>query len=111
MTKADYKVPFAEDGSLLHYAETRYARPADRGVEWRPAEPFTAALTIATMHTGRSAKYTEWTDAAGRRFPMFIADLIEMLRSADVHRGTVDGFWTVRKRGQNYGVRFLPAAP
>lgn len=117
MRPVSYLAPFAADGSLLHYANPYRPCPpvpgtsVGGGTHWRVVEPFDATLTIAAMHSGRSAKYTEWTDTDGRRYPMFVADLIALLSDAVIVRGTVSGTWIVRKRGENYGVRFLAPAP
>lgn len=109
-----YRAPFDQDGNLLHYVYTSaYTRaPGEAsGLDWRPVEPFTATLTIETMHSGRSAKYLEWRDPDGHRYPMFVADLLAMLREAVIDHGTLTASWLVRKRGENYGIRLAAPQP
>ena len=111
--KPGYRAPFAPNGNLLHYVPKTYAHPARPGtseIDWREIESFTATLRINTMYSGRSAKYTEWIDADGHCYPMFVVDLLDLLRQTDILHGTVTGTWIVRKRGGNYGIRYLPAA-
>lgn len=106
-----YLAPFTPCGDLLHYAyaardAARAAEPGIRnGIDWRRVEPFEARLTIDGMRTGRSAKYLEWLDPDGHRYPMFLKDLIEAIRGAVIQHGTVCGEWIVRKRGENFGIR------
>jgi hypothetical protein len=69
-----------------------------------------ATLTISDMHRGRSAAYFECVDEGGHRFPLFMTDLLEVVRALDIRRGTVAGRWVVCKRGQNYGVRLADPA-
>lgn len=98
------EVPYDADGNLLHFAD-RWAVP-DR---WVPNEPFRACLEVEGTVSGRSAKYLIWRGTDGRRFPMFVADLVDLLRRTDVTMGVVEATWIVRKRGQNYGVALAPA--
>jgi hypothetical protein len=112
--KVDYQAPFTQDGHLMHYPQDRYTGTyVDAvyvpgpviGPDWRPIEPFDATLTISDMHRGRSAAYFECVDGDGHKFPMFMTDLLDVIRTMDVRRGTVAGRWVVGKRGQNYGIR------
>ncbi|WP_238009469.1 hypothetical protein KZZ52_26640 [Dactylosporangium sp. AC04546] len=96
------EVPYDGDGNLLHYVDP-WATPT-----MRPNEPFKAALQVEMMESGRSAKYLIWRDGDGRRFPMFIIDLVDMLQRAEVLQGAVEATWIVRKRGQNYGIALAP---
>lgn len=96
----DYKVPYDNKGNLMHYAY-HYG-----GVHWDDNRPFKAEMQIKTMGSGRSAKYLVWQDVFTKReYPMFIVDTVEVLRDGVVDRGqTPELTWTVRKRGQNYGI-------
>lgn len=97
------EVPFDVDGNLLHYADP-WMKPV-----MRPNEPFKACLEVEGTVSGRSAKYLIWRATDGRRFPMFVADCVDLMRRTDVTMGVVEATWIVRKRGQNYGVALAPA--
>lgn len=107
---SNYRVPIGPDGSVLHYGDAPNVWLGDRLIPldgWRDNEPFQARLTVQGVQSGRSAKYFIWTDADGRTFPMFAKDMIDVLRYATVeHGGTVYAFWSVRKRGSNYGIAY-----
>jgi hypothetical protein len=113
--KPDYKVPFSENGALLHYAipqERRLTyRHPDQADTWRDPEPFRAELTIDHARSGRSAKYVIWTDPNGRLWPMFIAELLKLIKHGIAPGGVVLGWWIPCKRGQNFGLRYLGEEP
>ncbi|GAA0719330.1 hypothetical protein Drose_05655 [Dactylosporangium roseum] len=99
-------VPYDADGNLLHYAD-RW-----QDAQWRANEPFLAVMALDGMRSGRSAKYVLLNDSSGRSYPMFVADLLDLLRRSNT--GIRDGrteaeTWIVRKRGRNYGVALAPA--
>lgn len=96
-----YKAPFSQSGDLQHYARQSF----DTTV-WRDNIPFEATLTIDSMRSGYSAKYTIWKDEHGKSYPMFVADIVDLVKEAEITGGKVTAKWIVRKRGQNYGVRF-----
>lgn len=106
--KTDFKVPY-KDGQLQQYAASGYGDPEYGwpGEEWRDNEPFHATLLILEMYSGRSAKGVWWIDGDGNRYPMFVSDLVDTLKIANVRNGEITGKWLVSKRGQNYGVRFF----
>ena len=97
--------PYDESGNLLHWVPPpgySWGQPA----EWRANVPFEAYMTIVAIESGRSAKYLMLVDEAGRRYPMFIADLVDALKGAGAAQGQfIARWWMVAKRGQNYGVR------
>lgn len=101
------EAPFDSRGDLLHYSDHRWAG----GAEWRPNEPMELQLAIDEVRSGRSAKYLMWTDADGRAYPMFVSDLIDLMREADIVHGTVHALFQVRKRGQNFGLCWAGPVP
>lgn len=94
-------------GSLMHYPERvyqgigQYLEP-----EWRDvSKPFCLSIFCASMSRGRSAAYFIWRDANGATYPMFMTDMLEVIQKARIFNGCiVDGWFTIRKRGQNYGL-------
>jgi DNA-binding PadR family transcriptional regulator len=109
-----YKVPYSRHGNLLHYARAEndsYRHLNESNVDWRENEPFQAELELDRSVSGRSAKYVIWHDPEGRQFPMFVVDLVEMIKDgATVSGGKILATWMARKRGQNYGVRYFGPA-
>jgi hypothetical protein len=117
----DRKAPYDANGNLQHYPE--YSRQGywdseaqvwmgPEGTvepEWRDVAPFHAVMTLEDgVTSGRSAKYTHWRDQDGRRFPMFVAELVELVVTGVVKEGGVaEGGWTVCKRGSNFGLRYV----
>lgn len=96
------EVPYDDHGDLMH-------RPAAlaRVHRWGPNDPFNCLLFVLGAAPAGRETHVLWRSAEGRIFPMFLADLVEMLQRADVVAGGVQGRWIVRKRGQRYGVAYL----
>ena len=96
------------EGGLLHFPDRWRFIPSlgmrDLAWEMRPIVPFKARLTLQGSVRGRSAAFFLWHDEAGREFPMFMKDMLDLLLAEVVERGAVEGTWTVRKRGSNYGI-------
>ncbi len=99
------EVPYDEDGNLRHYKDDGASEPV-----MRPNRPFQAELTLTGMRSGRSAKYLIWTDDDGRTYPMFVTDLMDVIREKGIAPGGRTGklWWYVRKRGTNYGLALAP---
>ncbi len=102
------QVPYAADGSLLHYV--RMSAAFSETVDWRPNLPFQACLQIGGMYSGRSAKYLILQPVNSpddrRTYPMFVSDLLEMIQGYGIDAGgIVCARWMVAKRGENYGLR------
>lgn len=94
------------DGTLLGYPEPY---PQEPPMEWRSVEPFEAILYFENFQRGRSATEAIFVSAAGKRFPMFLRDLADVLLEAPpggwYDGGVIRGSWTIAKRGQNYGIK------
>jgi hypothetical protein len=102
MAKKQWKVPLNKDGSLLHYASAYFE---SANVDWVEPFRFEATLQLDRMQTGRSAKYVWWIDTTtGQQYPMFITDLMEVVRSGCLKGGIKQGTWKTVKRGQNFGI-------
>ncbi|WP_155375787.1 hypothetical protein [Catellatospora vulcania] len=109
------RYPVDDQGNLEHYPSRIHVWGKvehDGGQLWSDAnEPFAATLTLVSGNRGRSAAYFLWRDGAGRTYPMFMSDLVDVLMVKLVDRGVVNGRWQVRKRGQNYGLALAPTEP
>lgn len=98
----------AAKGSLMHHESDGW----NTEITWVEAETlFHGTFTLDEgIHSGRSAKYVSWTDDQGRNFPMFVAELVKLVRLGVVEPGGVcTGTFKVVKRGQNYGVEYAGA--
>jgi len=110
--------PF-QRGNLMEWVSPSTARnrevdPSGHGWgvpdEWRPNEPFRAALTLTGIERGRSAARFTWVDTSRsgetvHSYPMFMVDACAlMLRGEALVGGVRDGWWIVMKRGANYGI-------
>lgn len=116
------EVPYSSDGSLMHFPESTWdyseavrveeghgwkVPPREVGAEWRRNDPFTATLWLVETRRGRSAAYFIWRAGDGREYPMFISDMLQLVKSGVTIRpgGAVSTRWVVTKRGSNYGIR------
>lgn len=100
----DYKIPYDDKGNLQHYGWS-----FGGGCTWHDNHPFKAEMEISTMASGRSSKYLIWQDVRTKRqYPMFVVDTVDLLKGGSVTLGrTPELTWTVRKRGQNFGIALL----
>jgi hypothetical protein len=59
------------------------------------------------MRTGRSSKVIILVDDMGKRYPMFVADLVKGIQEGtlEIAAGQITATWTASKRGANYGIR------
>lgn len=93
-------VPFDEYGNMLDY-------PAYDSV-MRPVQPFDARMTLVGAERGRSAARFLWQDEQGRRWPMFLTDMLDLIQRGEILEGSTRvERWTVRKRGMNYGLALM----
>lgn len=96
------------DGALQHTPTTRWDPATRRYVnhdEWRDIVPFRAHLRLDAMRRRRSSARVIWHDPNGIPYPMFIPDLVALLRTIPVHPDGVNAVWTIQKRGTSYGIR------
>ena len=116
MTKWNPKhpqMPTDKDGNWQHFPMSTFERVGDQYVRhpnhWVIVqEPFYAVLEIDRMNTGRSAKYATVRNVeTGVTYPMFVSDLLDVIRYAEVSEGQMRGTWTGSKRGQNYGIKIV----
>lgn len=96
------EVPVDKDGNWLQY-------PSYQQTEWKPVDPFHARMSVVGMYSGRSAKGIYLNDDTGKKYPMFVSDLVAALQNDGLvmEDGWMIGWWTAGKRGANYGVRFF----
>lgn len=89
-----------------------------------PNTPFTDRLQLLGFERGRSSAVFTWAASDGRRFQMFLVDMLEAIRLFGMEpaqvppeaiparwadwreevKGYCSGRWHVVKRGQNYGI-------
>lgn len=94
-------IPLDKDGNWMHYP--RYGHST-----WLRVKPFYAEFRVEGMGSGRSAKclLLKRTDD-GITATMFISDVVDFLRRGTVSDGVLAGYWTIAKRGTNYGVKLV----
>jgi hypothetical protein len=101
----DRKAPFTKDGALVSYVG-----PAQSEIEWRNADdPMEMTLAFAGFERGRSAAHAIWKDAQDRRFVMFLTDLQELIMRGDPVSVVQSNRWIVTKKGQDFGIKLIPA--
>jgi hypothetical protein len=94
------EAPYDEKGNLLEYP-TEWIKG---GVTWKKIAPFKTTLWIEGMERGRSAARFIWKDEKGHAYPMFMRDMLDVVKTATILSGGVSDTWVVRKSGSNYGV-------
>jgi hypothetical protein len=104
---AKYKVPFDPEGNLMHDVDW-YCGFDKSNIDWRDPEPFHAWLSIEEMYRSGHSVYYTWIDGVGRTYPMLVSDLLELLKTTDIIDRSVNGNWTIVKRGRAYGIRKVP---
>ena len=101
MAKDPIPIPFDENGSLLAF-------PMGRKIEWRENYEFDETLTVESMERGRSAARFILKDEHGRRYGMFMTDMLDLIQTAElIAYGHIDARWTFVKRGSNYGIKLV----
>jgi hypothetical protein len=92
----DYEVPYSYRGTLMHVV-------ADDDIpEWRENKAFSATLSIDWMEPGATIKRVMVLrdKSTGTAFPMFVDDVIDLLKKSIVDHGVVSGNWRVKRTGR-----------
>jgi hypothetical protein len=73
---------------------------------WKPNAPFKARMQLVSYSRGRSAANFNVEDEHGRKYTIFLTDMVDILQKCGIVKGwTEELIWSFGKRGQNYGVR------
>lgn len=94
------EAPYDDKGNLMEYP----ASWTKGGITWKKIAPFKTTLWIEGMERGRSAARFIWKDEKGHTYPMFMRDMLDVVKTATILSGGVSDTWTVRKSGSNYGI-------
>ena len=75
---------------------------------WVKNRVFGATLRLKDSARGRSAVvfYFEHTET-GEQYPMRLNEMTEMLKKVTMVNGVVDGYWTFKKQGANFGISYV----
>ena len=122
MVKKEILYPLIQQGSaymkcggLAEYAISRIPEEAETVTEtrgytiiWVKNRVFGATLRLKDSARGRSAVvfYFEHTET-GEQYPMRLNEMTEMLKKVTMINGVVDGYWTFKKQGANFGISYL----
>jgi hypothetical protein len=111
------KAPFKKSGGLWHSPPKEkdlnnpdvpvHKRPT---LEWREVKEWRETMLVIGQQRGRSAAFFLLCGGGGAgtdSYPMFMSDATEMMKTATIVQGTVTGRWTIVKKGQNYGLKYL----
>ena len=87
-------------GSLIDYGVTA------ENVEWVDQRQWTETLKLEGSNRGRSSVQFIWVSVTtGKRYPMFLTDLTDLLFLSVISDACVTETWEFCKRGCNYGIR------
>ena len=122
MAKKEILYPLVQQGSacmkcggLAEYAISRIPEEAETLTEsrgytilWVKNRVFGATLRLKDSARGRSAVvfYFEHTET-GEQYPMRLNEMTEMLKKVTMVNGVVDGDWTFKKQGANFGISYV----
>lgn len=98
MAKAEYKIPFDDNGNMLTY-DRRYQ------IEWRDNCQFEDTLTYKCYGRGRSSAVFVFTKSDGKTVSMFMTDIDDIIPK--MVNGVLSGTFTYTKRGTNYGIKLV----
>jgi hypothetical protein len=99
-------VPF-RNNEMQHYGGYGY----NDNIEWVELQPFAAqSMEIVGFYRGAvSAAKIILEDENGLSYPMFLSDVVDLMRTANIFQGIVwGGIWQATKKGQNYGIKLVP---
>lgn len=92
-----FKIPRMPNGDIGMYSDTR-ATLVDNFV-------FEDSLTLHTI----SSNHMYFTSNTTRKnYMMFVCDFLKMLPSMDVYRANISGKFTYSKRGNVFGIIYVP---
>jgi hypothetical protein len=94
-----YLVPYSYRGNLLHLVNE------DEVPDWQENEPFRATLSVDWMEPGAAIKRVmvlRGVGENGRAFPMFVDDVVELLKNSVIDHGIVTGLWRVKRTGRKH---------
>lgn len=96
----DKKIPFdGVTGDMMNYPFHT------RKCVWVDCHVFKATLKFRHGIRGRSAVRFVWEDdESGITYPMFMTDMVELLKNTTIRNGEITGTWTFCKRGSNFGI-------
>jgi hypothetical protein len=102
------QIPFHKGGGL---AQEAFA--GNTAFEWRENFEFNATLALTGFErSGMGVIRAVFADETGTRYPMFLADLAELLTASGVVGGKIRARWTFVKRGRRYyGICRAPGSP
>ena len=122
MAKKEILYPLVQQGSahmkcggLAEYTIITPPEEADTVTEsrwhtilWVKNRVFGATLRLKDSTRGRSAVvfYFEHTET-GEHYPMRLNEMTEMLKKVTMVNGVVDGYWTFKKQGANFGIAYV----
>jgi len=108
-------IPFSANGQMLSYSyagvpptEECTTEEHRRQVVWKTNSEFDDTMIASDMSRGCSAANFELiSKTSGKCFNMFMRDMLDMVKNANIAKGEIVGRWTYCKRGRNYGIKFI----
>jgi hypothetical protein len=75
---------------------------------WKENYEFDDTLILTGMSRGRSAaNFNLQSETNSKNYNLFMTDIVDMIKNANIFKGKVKGKWTFVKRGQNYGIKLI----
>lgn len=107
--KKSIKLPFCAEDKYNHPAGDLLPYPYPfLAIDWRENTPFYAKMTIADYERGRSAARFNVKDEVGHIYPIFLSDMVDIIKTVGVGAGgVISGNWIGVKKGRNYGLKLI----
>lgn len=111
VSNPNYETELIEYNNTLNEIQER--KDSGRYVEvdaivWKENYEFEDTLVLTGMSRGRSAaNFNLKSETDSKDYNLFMTDIVDMIKMADINKGKVKGLWTFVKRGQNYGIKLI----
>jgi hypothetical protein len=81
-------------------------------IVWKENFEFEDTLILTGMSRGRSAaNFNLQSITNSKDYNLFMTDIVDMIKKANILKGKIKGKWTFVKRGQNYGIKLIEQLP
>ena len=80
----------------------------ESGIEWRDNYEFGAVMQLEYFIGRSSCNYITLEDCeSDKKYSMFIPDFFKMAQTTKIDHGFIDGIWTFRQVGRNFGIKYV----
>lgn len=110
--RKQYKIPFTQDGHMLHYADHtgkyHVGWEEHKSVIWKDPAEFQDTLMFLSFEKGSRSGAWAWYESVltGTKYCVTLGELAVFIKNS-VTSGVVTGIFDFVKKGQNYSLTFV----